>query len=274
MIRSLRILLPLLGVLACLAGPGSAAASNVLTNPGFEIPCPGASCGWTPVAPATVATDSSTFYSGGSSLKVSVPAQGSVAGVSTCVALSPGPHTASFWYLRPDANATSLGMEFAYYSQAGCSSGLIGTGKMFGTTIGAWTESTDTVTIPAGTVSAQVSLVYSCTAVAPASCTANFDETLLTPESTTAARIRSFTSSRSPAGTLLRWRTAGETEVAGFNLYRVANGRRTKISKRLIAAKGKGGGASYRFLDGGHRGASYRLEVVNLDGTRQWRTAH
>jgi hypothetical protein len=166
-----------------------------------------------------------------------------------------------------------VGLQF--YSGPTCGgSFLYGAPNLFGSASGAWAQALAQVTAPPGTNSAALALYVSCDAGCTPPTSGLFDDVSLTLQGTTAATMRSFTASRSPAGTLVRWRTAAETEVAGFNVYRVAKGRKVKLNKRLIAARGKGGGASYRFLDRGHRGVGYRLEVVNLDGTRQWRTAH
>jgi hypothetical protein len=84
----------------------------------------------------------------------------------------------------------------------------------------------------------------------------------------TAVQLVSFTAHRTPAGTVLRWRTASEASIAGFSVYRSG----VRVNRALIAARGAGlGGASYRLVDrGAHRGARYRLQAVRLDGSRLW----
>lgn len=89
----------------------------------------------------------------------------------------------------------------------------------------------------------------------------------------TAAVVRQLTVRRTAHGTVLRWSTANEVDVLGFDVYR--NGR--KLNRTLIAAKqsGRPSGAAYRFLDrrGARRGrVVYGLEVVGLSGTHR-RTA-
>jgi subtilisin-like proprotein convertase family protein len=83
----------------------------------------------------------------------------------------------------------------------------------------------------------------------------------------TAAGVTHLTASTGRAGTVIRWTTGTETGVAGFNLYR----GRTKLNAALIPARhaGQARGAAYQFVDRKAPGsATYRLEVVRLDGTR------
>ena len=87
----------------------------------------------------------------------------------------------------------------------------------------------------------------------------------------TAVTIASFAAKRTAKGVTVSWRTAQETRLLGFNLYRGS----VKLNKRLIAAKGKSAkGAAYSFLDTkAKRGTlpTYRLQVVGLDGKKSWR---
>ena len=86
----------------------------------------------------------------------------------------------------------------------------------------------------------------------------------------TAVTFSSFRASRTASGVLLRWRTAQESRLLGFNVYRSG----VKVNRMLIAARGSGAvGAAYRLRDASaRRGATYtyRLQVVSLDGTRAW----
>jgi hypothetical protein len=84
----------------------------------------------------------------------------------------------------------------------------------------------------------------------------------------TAVEVVRFTAQRTPAGTELRWRTASEASIAGFNVYRSG----VRVNRALIAASGAAvGGASYRLVDRhAHRGTTYRLQAVRLDGSRSW----
>jgi hypothetical protein len=87
----------------------------------------------------------------------------------------------------------------------------------------------------------------------------------------TGARIETFTAGADAAGRIhLAWRTAAETDVAGFHLQRAAGseGPWTRVNAALIPALGgAANGAAYRFEDRVDPGAHfYRLEVVGQDG--------
>jgi hypothetical protein len=83
----------------------------------------------------------------------------------------------------------------------------------------------------------------------------------------TAVAIRSFRAHRSGTTVVLRWRTASEVDVAGFDLYR----GRVRLNRALIAAKqgGHARGATYSFRARVGRGA-YRLRVMKFDGSSSW----
>ena len=87
----------------------------------------------------------------------------------------------------------------------------------------------------------------------------------------TAVVIASFTAKR--VGTTrtvrLRWRTAQETSLLGFYLYR----GQTKVARQLIPARSRGGtsGGSYSFTDrtaARGRAYTYRLQLVGMDGKK------
>jgi hypothetical protein len=93
------------------------------------------------------------------------------------------------------------------------------------------------------------------------------------PTGPVAARLRAFTATRTRFGTVLRWRTASEFRVVGFNVYRSSVGRVKKLNRRLIPAAGAAGGRSYGWRDHVVRGASsrpaaYWVEIVSADGSR------
>ena len=91
---------------------------------------------------------------------------------------------------------------------------------------------------------------------------------LLTP---TAATVTSFDARARGRGVELRWRTASEAGVAGFDVFRVHVRRTTRVNARLIEATGSAGGGRYRLVDRtARRGATYkyRLQLVRLDGSR------
>jgi hypothetical protein len=88
-----------------------------------------------------------------------------------------------------------------------------------------------------------------------------------------AATLRSFTAAPAPSGVSLRWRTASEVQVAGFNVYRERNGRRVRLNAKLIQAANTSAGHVYTFVDrkAPRSGvARYWLQAVDLDGTRRW----
>jgi hypothetical protein len=81
--------------------------------------------------------------------------------------------------------------------------------------------------------------------------------------SPTAVVARSFTAARVAHSLVLRWRTAGETGIAGFELDRGT----ARLNPRLIVAGGTALGRAYVFRTRPAPGL-YRLVVVRLDGTR------
>ena len=88
-----------------------------------------------------------------------------------------------------------------------------------------------------------------------------------------AVTLRSFTAAPARSGVSLRWRTASELQVAGFNVYRERGGRRVRLNAKLIPAANGTGGHVYTFVDrkAPRSGLSrYWLQAVNLDGTRRW----
>jgi hypothetical protein len=74
-----------------------------------------------------------------------------------------------------------------------------------------------------------------------------------------------FRAHRAGKAVELRWRTAQERDLLGFQLYR--DGKR--VNRSLIAAKrsGQSAGTVYRFVDR-PPGSVYRLEGVKLNGSR------
>jgi mannan endo-1,4-beta-mannosidase len=89
---------------------------------------------------------------------------------------------------------------------------------------------------------------------------------------TTAVRIHSFFARREGRMTQLRWRTASETGILGFNVYRDHLARRVRLNRTLIPA-GEGDHI-YSWRDRrpprGIGTLTYRLQAVNRDGTRSW----
>jgi len=62
---------------------------------------------------------------------------------------------------------------------------------------------------------------------------------------------------------LLRWRTASEAALVGFNVYRERSGVRARLNRTLLPVARR----SYSLRDRWVRDVRYWLEVVRLDGT-------
>ena len=96
-----------------------------------------------------------------------------------------------------------------------------------------------------------------------------FVSKLAPPSAPTAVTLRSFVARRSSRDVLLRWRTASESGLLGFNVYR----GRTRLARALIPARGGAGGSSYSYLDRAAphgRLLRYRLQAVSANGTPVW----
>ena len=92
--------------------------------------------------------------------------------------------------------------------------------------------------------------------------------TTVTPN--TAVLVRTLTATRSARGAVVRWRTASEIGILGFNVHRQENTNRVRVNSKLIAAKG---GGFYSFLDRRSfkgKGVRYFIQLVNVDGSRSW----
>jgi hypothetical protein len=83
----------------------------------------------------------------------------------------------------------------------------------------------------------------------------------------TAVRIVSFVVRPSGKAVVLRWRTASENGLAGFNVYRGS----TRLNRTLIRAAGTlvGHGYSFRAIAASPN-SRYRLQAVGTDGSRAW----
>jgi hypothetical protein len=89
----------------------------------------------------------------------------------------------------------------------------------------------------------------------------------------TAATFASARLTPTRRGLLLRWRTASEIDLLGFQVYRLRGHSWRRVSHSPIAAKGSVAGASYRFLDRAarpHADLRYRIKAFNQDGTASW----
>ena len=80
-----------------------------------------------------------------------------------------------------------------------------------------------------------------------------------------------------PRVVLLTWKTGGETQNLGFNVYREQNGSRIRLNASLIAGSAllmrgalpKHSGKTYTWIDGSADvgGGTYWLEDVSVNGT-------
>ena len=90
----------------------------------------------------------------------------------------------------------------------------------------------------------------------------------------TAVKLVGFTARPAAGAVELRWRTAQETRLLGFNVYRSGAGRTIKLNRALIVAKaGRLTGAQYRLVDRrprAHAAYRYRLQAVTASGSRYW----
>ena len=88
----------------------------------------------------------------------------------------------------------------------------------------------------------------------------------------TAARFGSFTATRAVAGVRLRWTTRSEVDLLGFNVYREQAGKRVRLNRMPIRARGATSGSSYSHMArGGARAhVRYWVQAVTLDGSRTW----
>ena len=89
----------------------------------------------------------------------------------------------------------------------------------------------------------------------------------------TAATLRSASAARSPAGVSVRWRTAAEAGLLGFDVYRVDGSRHVRVNRTLVRAAGAAVGHAYAVLDRAaplRRALRYTLVAVRLDGRTAW----
>lgn len=68
----------------------------------------------------------------------------------------------------------------------------------------------------------------------------------------------------------VRWRSAAEVEVLGYNVFRTRAAHTARLNRSLIPVRGSG--SVYRFVDRTARSGSYtyRLQIVSQDGSRRW----
>ena len=94
-----------------------------------------------------------------------------------------------------------------------------------------------------------------------------------TGRTSTTVVIRSFSARRTgPGRVTLRWRTRAEARLVGFDVFRRRGVRIVRLTKLSVPARNAPRGASYTYVDrfAGRGRAQYRLEAVEIDGTRVW----
>ena len=92
----------------------------------------------------------------------------------------------------------------------------------------------------------------------------------VTPGPTALTVLDLFARRRAGGAVAVSWRTAQETGVAGFDVFRTAAGRTVRVNRAVISARSNHTGAEYRIVDRVATRAAYRLRVLGSDGTRWW----
>jgi hypothetical protein len=90
----------------------------------------------------------------------------------------------------------------------------------------------------------------------------------------TLVTVRSLAGTRRANGALVRWRTASDVGILGFNVYReLKTGLRLKLNRSLLAASSTPAGRAYRWLDRAaprHGKLRYWIQEKLLNGAPQW----
>lgn len=88
-------------------------------------------------------------------------------------------------------------------------------------------------------------------------------------------QLYSFSATRSGRFSIVRWRTSSELDVLGFHVYAERKGKRIRLNRFLIPAKGSSGG-SYLFRSRSRhaaRATRFWLREITIDGTGSWQGA-
>ena len=270
-----------LTALLALAFAGAAQATNPVPNPGFETPS-GDPCNtpaqWSPLGgifgcPAPITRDTGNPHSGSASMLVEVfepnYTSTNTPDFSACFPAQGGMYNISYWYKTDSSAAGGAKIVVVSSSTVDCKAPAAQTRQTASVTTGSWQHVTDTVTLPAGTQSAFVQLGMTCDCTSPT--TMNFDDVSLEFANPTAVSVTGFRALRVGTRTILRWQTTGEAGIAGFHVFRQADGRLTRVDSRLIVAtRGRQSLADPATPSGR---TTYRLQAVRLDGSRAWLAA-
>jgi hypothetical protein len=96
----------------------------------------------------------------------------------------------------------------------------------------------------------------------------------ITNANPTTVKLVDFGAGRTGAAVAVRWTTANESDVAGYNVWRVAAGKAVKLNHSLVLARSAGrvGSSSYRLADrfAARTAVTYRLQAVAVSGKRYW----
>jgi len=162
------------------------------------------------------------------------------------------------------------------------------------TTAGTCSQAANTVTCQLGTIAnaatATINIVVTpqSATIVTNSAIVTADQTDATPANNVATvttlvtaptriHLQSLTAEGSSQGAVLRWKTAGELNNLGFNVYREQNGERIRLNPTLVAGSAlmmrgyleKHAGKSYAWIDPAANPAStYWLEDLDLNGER------
>jgi hypothetical protein len=179
----------------------------------------------------------------------------------------------SFWYRTTDARINDVNMIAWQWDTPTCNSSASGATVQTLAPIadGAWHQLTGGSNTPPNQ-GFTLELGFSCSGPC-AGAQVNYDDVVFGSVPTVAA-VASIHGVRTRSGVLLRWRTAQESAVLGFNVYRQQRGKLVKLNRTLIPSvfAGTASGHAYSWLDrNALRGAArYRLQAMSLDAKRSW----
>ena len=238
---------------------------------GRITPIPGLSCS---------VTRRARTPTGSASYRLALQGQQGIAGVQTysdCinVPLDAGTWTIGFSYLVvAGTNVTTVRYTVLPYTGLGCS-GSLDQLQTFVTAVndGEWHDVSALRALATSAQSFQIVLQYSCSDSCP-NTQVNFDDLVLEKVVPTAVSVSSIRAGRTPGGVVLRWRSASESDLLGFNVYRQSRDKLVKLNRTVIPSVfgGTARGHAYSWLDRGAPAekATYRLQAVSLSGKRKW----
>jgi hypothetical protein len=268
----------LAGALAALSA-AAASAANLAPNPGFELACgsPTKACFWWESSSADWVAQRddapSNAHTGTASYRLEILSPDTI-GLTPPSDCQPAPAAGnlplSYWY-RTTSNV-STEVEIWFYDDSACTSfSSAGVVQQNSIADGLWHQVSGSVTAEAKPFNIRPG--FFCAASCPGT-TTWFDD-LAVGQVPTAVRVSGFRVVRTRAGVWLRWRTAAEVDLVGFNVYREEGSKRVRINGQLIPGVfgGTAGGHAYFRLDRRAPGSTsfrYRLQAVDVNGKRSW----